>query len=87
MNLANPKLAVFAISFLPQFVPPGSARWALVLLAAVWVVVDTVWYLLILALLSRIVGWLRRGRIRRRLERISGAVLIALGIRLAIESG
>jgi threonine/homoserine/homoserine lactone efflux protein len=86
VNLANPKLAVFAISFLPQFVPPGSARWALILLAALWVVVDTVWYLLIVALLSRIMRWLRRSEIRRRLERISGAVLIALGIRLAVES-
>ncbi|HET9138794.1 LysE family translocator [Actinophytocola sp.] len=85
-NLANPKLAVFAISFLPQFVPPGSARWALVLLAALWVLVDTVWYLLIVALITRIIGWLGRTSIKRRLERISGAVLIALGIRLAVES-
>jgi threonine/homoserine/homoserine lactone efflux protein len=85
-NLANPKLAVFAISFLPQFVPPGSARWTLLLLAALWVVVDTVWYLGIVLLLSRIIGWLKRTEIRRRLERISGAVLIGLGIKLAIES-
>jgi threonine/homoserine/homoserine lactone efflux protein len=86
VNLANPKLAVFAISFLPQFAAPGSPRWALVALAALWVVVDTVWYLLIVALLSRILGWLRRSAVRRRLERISGAVLIGLGVRLAVES-
>ncbi|HEV8562797.1 MAG TPA: LysE family transporter [Actinophytocola sp.] len=86
MNLANPKLAVFAISFLPQFVAPGSPRWALVALAALWVVVDTVWYLLIVALLTRILGWLRRSVVRRRLERVSGAVLIGLGVRLAVES-
>jgi threonine/homoserine/homoserine lactone efflux protein len=86
VNLANPKLAVFAISFLPQFVAPGSPRWALVALAALWVVVDTVWYLLIVALLTRILGWLRRSVVRRRLERVSGAVLIGLGVRLAVES-
>jgi threonine/homoserine/homoserine lactone efflux protein len=85
-NLANPKLAVFAISFLPQFVPPGSARWALITLAALWVLVDTVWYLLIVALITRIIGWLGRTSVKRRLERVSGAVLIALGIRLAVES-
>ena|SRR5437660_3893346 len=85
-NLANPKLAVFAISFLPQFVSPGSGRWTLLVLVAVWVVVDTVWYLGIVLLMSRIVGWLRRAEVRRRLERISGVVLIGLGIRLLVES-
>lgn len=85
-NLANPKLGVFAISFLPQFVPPGSTRGALLMLAILWVVVDTVWYLGIVLLLSKIIGWLKRSEIKRRLERISGAVLIALGVKLAIES-
>ncbi|WP_026423004.1 LysE family translocator [Actinokineospora inagensis] len=86
VNLANPKLAVFAISFLPQFVEPGAGRWALVLPAGLWVVVDTLWYLLVIALLTRVMGWLRRDRVRVRLERLSGVVLIGLGIRLAIES-
>jgi threonine/homoserine/homoserine lactone efflux protein len=85
-NLANPKLAVFAISFLPQFVPPGSGRWALLALAGFWVLVDTVWYLGIVLLLSRIIGWLKRSEVRRRLERVSGVVLIGLGVKLAIES-
>ncbi len=86
VNLANPKLAVFAISFLPQFVEPGAGRWALVAFAGLWVVVDAVWYLLVVALLVRISGWLSRSAVRRRLERVSGAVLIGLGIRLAVQS-
>ncbi|GAA3026484.1 LysE family translocator [Actinokineospora globicatena] len=86
VNVANPKLAVFAISFLPQFVEPGAPRWVLVALAGVWVLVDTLWYLLVIALLSRIMGWLRRSAVRRRLERVSGAVLIGLGIKLAVQS-
>jgi threonine/homoserine/homoserine lactone efflux protein len=85
-NLANPKLGVFAISFLPQFVPPGTGHFTLLMLAAIWVVVDTVWYLGIVMLLSKLLGWLKRAEIKRRLERISGAVLIGLGIKLAIES-
>ncbi|WP_026316216.1 LysE family translocator [Actinokineospora enzanensis] len=86
VNLANPKLAVFAISFLPQFVEPGAPRWVLVAFAGLWVLVDTVWYLLIVALLGYVLGWLRKAKVRARIERLSGAVLIGLGIKLAIES-
>ncbi|MBM7771538.1 threonine/homoserine/homoserine lactone efflux protein [Actinokineospora baliensis] len=86
VNVANPKLAVFAISFLPQFVEPGAGKWVLVTLAGLWVLVDTLWYLLIIALLTKIVGWLRRATVRTRLERVSGAVLIGLGIKLAVQS-
>ncbi|MPZ84985.1 MAG: LysE family translocator [Actinophytocola sp.] len=85
VNLANPKLAVFAISFLPQFVPAGDGHATLLALAALWVAVDTVWYLIIVGLLSTAVDWLRRPKVRARLERVSGAVLVGLGIRLALE--
>lgn len=84
VNLANPKLAVFAISFLPQFVSPGAGRWVLLVLAAVWVLIDTVWYLIIATLLTTIIGWLRRHQ--HTLERISGGVLIGLGVKLALDS-
>jgi threonine/homoserine/homoserine lactone efflux protein len=83
VNLANPKLAVFAVSFLPQFVAPGAGRWVLLVLAAVWVLIDTVWYLIIASLLGRMIGWLRRHQ--TRLERLTGVVLIGLGIRLALD--
>jgi threonine/homoserine/homoserine lactone efflux protein len=83
VNLANPKLAVFAISFLPQFVSPGAGKHVLLLLAALWVAIDTVWYLIIASLLTRLVGWLRQHQ--AKLERLTGAVLIGLGIKLALD--
>jgi threonine/homoserine/homoserine lactone efflux protein len=83
VNLANPKLAVFAVSFLPQFVAPGAGRWVLLTLAAVWVLVDTVWYLVIATLLTKVIGWLKRHQ--RMLERVSGGVLVGLGIKLALD--
>lgn len=86
VNLANPKLGVFAISFLPQFLPssePGTG--VLLLFALVWVLVDTAWYLVVVGVLHRIRGWLGRPRVRRTLERVSGGVLVALGLRLVLS--
>ena len=86
VNLANPKLGVFAMSFLPQFVPVGAAaRPTLLLFALVWVAVDALWYVIVVAALHRVAGWLRRDRVRAVLERVSGGVLIALGVRLALS--
>lgn len=83
VNLANPKLAVFAISFLPQFVAPDAGRWALLALAAVWVLIDTIWYLIIASVLTMVIGWLKRHQ--HKLERLSGGVLIGLGVKLALD--
>jgi threonine/homoserine/homoserine lactone efflux protein len=83
VNLANPKLAVFAVSFLPQFVSPGAGKHVLLALAALWVLVDTVWYLIIATLLTKVIGWLKRHQ--HKLERLTGAVLIGLGIKLALD--
>ncbi len=86
VNLANPKLGVFAISFLPQFVPTGEAgQRVLLFLALFWVVIDTVWYLVIVAVLHAIRGWLGRPRVRTALEKLSGGVLLALGVRLVLD--
>ncbi|CCH27794.1 LysE family translocator [Actinosynnema sp. NPDC047251] len=85
VNLANPKLGVFAISFLPQFLPEGAGRATLLLFALVWVAVDTMWYLIVVGVLDRVRGWLTRSRVRRVLERVSGGVLVALGLRLVLD--
>lgn len=85
--LANPKVAVFALSFLPQFVPAGAPVLAMLLLCAlVWVAVDTAWYTVVAWLVTRTKLALHRPRVRRRLEQMSGAALVGLGVRMAAES-
>ncbi|MEV6030869.1 LysE family translocator [Nonomuraea sp. NPDC052116] len=85
--LANPKAAVFAMSFLPQFVAPGqNVPVTLATLAVVWVLVDLAWYGLLIWTVARAKAVLGRPAVRRRLEQISGVVLIGLGVRLAVES-
>ncbi|MGI5271929.1 LysE family translocator [Nonomuraea sp. CA-218870] len=83
---ANPKAAVFAMSFLPQFVPQGAnVPLTLVTLAVVWVLVDVLWYGALIWAVAKAGDLLGRPSVKRRLEQVSGAVLVALGMRLALE--
>jgi threonine/homoserine/homoserine lactone efflux protein len=86
--LANPKAAVFAASFLPQFVPAHAPMLpTLLLLSLTWVVMDTAWWVTLAWAVQRAQRVLTRPSVRQRLEQASGALLIGLGIRLALEHG
>ena len=87
-GITNPKLAVFFVALFPQFVPAGApVLGTALLMAATIVALDVVWY----GALSAAVIRVRRGVIGRRvaawLERATGAVLIALGVRVALDAG
>ncbi|MEU6307140.1 LysE family translocator [Streptomyces chartreusis] len=86
LNLANPKAAVFAMSFLPQFVPEGAPHLpAMVGLAALWAVYEVGFYGLYVWFVGRLKSVLSRAGVRRRLEQVSGGVLLLLGVRMALE--
>ena len=87
LNLANPKAAIFALSFLPQFVPRGAPHLpAMIGLAALWAVYEVGYYGLYVWFVGRMRAVLSRAGVRRRLEQVSGGVLLLLGVRLALES-
>lgn len=87
LNLANPKAAVFAMSFLPQFVPDGAPHLpTMVGLAALWAVYEVGYYGLYVWFVGRMRTLLSRAGVRRRLEQVSGGVLLLLGVRLALEN-
>ena len=84
-NILNPKVAVFYVAFLPQFVAPelgGVALQLLVLGLTHWLM--GVPYLATVALASgAMAGWLRRSRrLRRALDGVSGFLFIGLALRL-----
>ena len=80
---ANPKAAVFAISFFPQFLPrSGPVLPTVIALAVIQVTLDTAWCTGIVLVADRARDWLGRGRVRRRIERALGVVLVALGLEL-----
>lgn len=83
---ANPKAAVFAVSFLPQFFPRnGPLLPTLMTLACVQVLIDSVWTGGLVLLADRVRGKWHRATVRMWLERSLGAILVALGLNLAID--
>lgn len=85
-NLLNPKIGVFYTTLLPQFISPGqSVVSGSLLLAAIFALIVIIWLTVYVALLSRAEAFFLRPSVRRIMERITGVVLIGLGIRLAIE--
>jgi threonine/homoserine/homoserine lactone efflux protein len=81
-NLGNPKMAVFFTSLLPQFAPHGSFV-ALFALGAVFCALTLTWLSGYALAVSRASELLRRSRAWRTIEALTGAVLVALGIRVA----
>jgi len=85
-NVLNPKVAVFYLTFLPQFMSPGDNVLARSLaFAFAHGVMGIVWLSAYAYALSRISVVLGGAGVRRWLERVTGGVLIALGARLALE--
>lgn len=88
-NLLNPKVGVFYIAMLPQFLPQGVPALPMgVLLALVHFAQGMVWFAIIIGGVGLSRRWLRGGtpsaiRIRRTFDAVTGTVLVGLGIKLA----
>jgi threonine/homoserine/homoserine lactone efflux protein len=85
-SLANPKLAVFFVALFPQFVPAGAPVLPCALLMAAMIVTfDLVWYSTLAYLVARARRAFVEGPWLARAQRFTGAVLVGLGVRLAFE--
>lgn len=86
-NVLNPKVAVFYLTFLPQFIDPAAGAVALqgVALAGIHVLQGVVWLAICAYSVNRMRAVMTRPTIRRRIEALSGAVLMAFGAKLALE--
>lgn len=83
-NLANPKMAVFFASILPQFAPRHGAVFATLLaLGALFCAMTLAWLSLYSVAIGRLRDVFNASRVRRALEGLTGVALVALGVRLA----
>ncbi len=86
-NALNPKVALFFLAFLPQFVDADAPRKALafLLLGTIFIITGTLWCLGVAAFAAKAAGGVRRsGRAMLWINRALGVVFIGLGIRVAM---
>jgi threonine/homoserine/homoserine lactone efflux protein len=85
-TVLNPKPALFFLSYLPQFINRDHAVVPQVaFLAGIHIVIGFVWLSIYASLVSRLQTAITRPRVKAAMERVSGAVLVALGLRVALE--
>ncbi|MCD6022586.1 MAG: Lysine exporter protein [Actinomycetia bacterium] len=85
-NVLNPKVAIFFLSLLPQFVEPGPGfTWRLLVLSGLFIVMGLVWLTIYTIALHAASGVVGRPRVKTFIESVTGCVLMALGVRLVFQ--
>jgi threonine/homoserine/homoserine lactone efflux protein len=85
-NLLNPKVGVFYVALLPQFIPPHDNPLAVgLLLAGVHGLITVVWFAVLIVLASGLGRWLRRPATERAIDGVTGTALLGFGLKLALS--
>ncbi|GHC32228.1 LysE family translocator [Aidingimonas halophila] len=85
-NVLNPKTVMFYMAFLPQFIAPGEpALLKSLWLASVHFVIANIWQIAIAAMVGSAARWLAKRWVSRGLDGVTGAVLVAFGLKLALH--
>lgn len=86
-NLLNPKVGVFYVSFLPQFVPHGfPVAPFILLLGAIHAVLGLIWFASLILATRPIARFLEKPRVVQACDRVTGGLFVAFGVGLALQS-
>jgi threonine/homoserine/homoserine lactone efflux protein len=86
-NLLNPKVGIFYVSFLPQFIPSDVAVAPYtMLLGGIHALLGAIWFMCLIMATRPLSAFLRRASVVRILDRATGGIFMAFGAGLAIES-
>ncbi|MCH7392971.1 LysE family translocator [Acinetobacter dispersus] len=85
-NLLNPKVGIFYISFLPQFIPQSSSPviWTMGLVM-IHVVIGFIWSIFLISAMQSISGYLKQPKFIRYMDRITGSIFILFAFKLALS--
>ncbi|MBT0793314.1 LysE family transporter, partial [Bacillus cereus] len=82
----NPKTAVFFLSFLPQFIVSNQSHFfQFLLLGFTFTTLTAIWYLFYISLIRQLRTFLRKEKVNRTIEGITGTVLLVFGVRLFFQ--
>lgn len=85
-NLLNPKVGIFYISFLPQFIPQSSSPiiWTMGLVM-IHVLIGLIWSIFLIAAMQSISSYLKRPKFIKYMDRITGSIFILFALKLAFS--
>lgn len=87
-NILNPKVALFFLAFLPQFIDPAHTKnsWPFMMLGLTFIATGTIWCLALALFSAKLSDRIRKNyKIKIWLDRITSGIFIALGIKLALS--
>ncbi|MGM0756995.1 MAG: LysE family translocator [Bacillota bacterium] len=86
-NTLNPKVAIFFLTFLPQFVTPGlNTSFQFVVMGSIYALLSILWFTTIVFLLGYIRKFLLSAKVQTTIDRITGVVLVGFGVKLLFTS-
>lgn len=85
-NLLNPKVGIFYISFLPQFIPQSASPviWTMSLVM-IHVVIGLIWSIFLIAAMQSISAYLKQPKFIRYMDRVTGSIFILFALKLALS--
>ncbi|EEM96329.1 LysE family translocator [Bacillus thuringiensis] len=85
-NLLNPKIAVFFLTFLPQFLNPNHNTFIqLLVMGLTYLVLTAIWFAFYIFLIDKISAFMKKPKTQRYIQGLTGIVLIGFGVKLAFE--
>lgn len=85
-NVLNPKVAMFFLTFLPQFVTPGSSSiQQLLMMGVIYTFLSISWFFVYVFFINYLRSWLLSAKVQRAMDRATGLVLIGFGVKLAFS--
>ncbi|KSU88264.1 lysine transporter LysE [Priestia veravalensis] len=85
-NVLNPKVAMFFLTFLPQFVTPDSSSiQQLLMMGVIYTFLSISWFFVYVFFINYLRSWLLSAKVQRAMDRATGLVLIGFGVKLAFS--